>query len=188
MDLHLTISGFCCDFALHPVDAPTAARITELGSGIYKTNSIEWWRADTDNSCGMRFNADALVEVSFDGTTMPFESSRIAREATTLRRRAVLGSEHFLCLLGYEDEACSRTWTWRGVTLYEPAKFSFLVQRWDRILGVRDYLVVDDVYYDGRAADRTSWGESRGYSFRDPLVIDVDVFEDARTAVATSAA
>jgi isocitrate lyase len=189
MDLTLTIAGYCCDFALHPVDAPTAARINSLGSDIYKTNSIEWWRADTDNSCGMRFNADALVEVCCDGECRPFETARIIQAATTLRRRASnTGSEHFLCLLGYEDEACSRTWTWRGVTVYDQEKFSFLVQRWDRLLGVRDYLVVDDVFYDGRPADRTSWGESRGYSFRDPLVIDVDVFDEGKLAQAPSAA
>lgn len=189
MDLHLTISGSCCDFALHPVDAPTAARINSLGSDIYKTNSIEWWRDDTDNSCGMRFNADALVEVTFDGERKSFETSRIVEAATTLRRRATnYGSEHFLCLLGYEDEACSRTWTWHGVTVYDPDRFTFLVQRWDRILGVRDYLVVDDVWYDGRPADRTNWGESRGYSFRDPLVIDVDVFGESTAVAATSAA
>jgi isocitrate lyase len=188
MDLTLTISGSCCDFALHPVDAPTAERINALGSAIYKTSSLEWWRADTDNSCGMRFDADALVEVSFDGARMPFEAGRIAQAATTLRRRGSLGSEHFLCLLGYEDEACSRTWTWRGVTVYDPEKFSFLVQRWDRILGMRDYLVVDEVFYDGRPADRTSWGESRGYSFRDPLVIDLDAFGDGQPQAATHAA
>lgn len=188
MDLNLTISGFCCDFALHPVDGPTAARINALGSDLYKTNSIEWWRADTDNSCGMRFNADALVEVTVDGTSVPFEASRITESATTLRRQAVYGSEHFLCLLGYEDEACSRTWTWKGVTTFDPAKFTFLVQRWDRVLGVRDYLVVDEVFYDGRPADRANWGESRGYSFRDPLVIDVDVFAEPVPAAAPSAA
>lgn len=188
MDLNLTISGFCCDFALHPVDAPTAERISAMGSAIYKTSSIEWWRADTDNSCGMRFTPDALVEVTFDGVRSPFETARIAQAATTLRRRATAGPEHYLCLLGYEDEACSRTWTWRGVTTYDPAKFTFLVQRWDRVLGVRDYLVVDDVFYDGRPADRTNWGESRGYSFRDPLVIDMDVLAEPASEAAPSAA
>ena len=189
MDLHLTISGYCCDFALHPVDATTAARINDLGSRVYKTNSIEWWRADIQNSCGMRFNADALVEARWGDEAVPFDTGRITLSATTLRRNPAHGPEHFLCLLGYEDEACSRTWTWRGLTVYDPSqRFSFLVQRWDRILGVRDYLVVDDVLYDGRPADRTQWGESRGYSFRDPLVIDADTLNSPAEATAGNAA
>jgi hypothetical protein len=190
MDLQLTISGYCCDFALHPVDAAMAARINDLGSRIYKTNSLEWWRADNRNSCGMRFNAVSQVSVVWDGRTIPFDTGRITGAATTLRPNPVQGPEHFLCLLGYEDEPCSRTWIWRGVTVYDPSKLGFFVQRWDSILGVRDYLVVEDATYEGRPADRTEWGESRGYSFRDPLVIDVDAVTDEAPAeaVAESAA
>ncbi len=172
MDLQLTISGYCCDFVLHPVDEAMAARINALGEDIYKTNSIEWWRCDTQNSCGMRFDTDARVQVAWGGEPMPFDAGAIALSPTTMRRTPSPGAEPFLCLLGYEDEVCSRTWTWRGVINFDPGKFRFCVQRWDRILGVRDYLVVDEVLYDGRYADRTVWGESRGYSFRDPLVID----------------
>lgn len=174
MDLRLTISGYCCDFALQPVDATTVDRINTLGNGIYKTGSIEWWRSDIQNSCGMRFNAISGVEVVWDGQTFPFDTGRIKQSATDLRPNPLQGPEHFLCLLGYEDEPCSRTWTWRGVTVFDPSKFDFFVQRWDGILGVRDYLVVEDASYDRRPADRTDWGESRGYTFRDPLVIDID--------------
>ena len=61
-------------------------------------------------------------------------------------------------------------------------------QRWDGILGVRDYLVVEDAFYEGRPADRTEWGESRGYSFRDPLVIDIDSLSEPAATAAESAA
>ncbi|MGD9608561.1 MAG: hypothetical protein AB7U59_04030 [Desulfovibrionaceae bacterium] len=188
MDLRLTISGYCCDFALHPVDEATAARVNTLGNGIYKTNSIEWWRADTQNSCGMRFNAVSHVEIVWDGQVLPFDTGHITESATTLRRNPIQGPEHFLCLLGYEDEPCSRTWIWRGVTVFDPTKFGFFVQRWDGILGVRDYLVVEDAFYEGRPADRTDWGESRGYSFRDPLVIDIDSLSEPAETAAESAA
>ena len=72
--------------------------------------------------------------------------------------------------------------------VFDPTKFGFFVQRWDGILGVRDYLVVEDAFYEGRPADRTEWGESRGYSFRDPLVIDIDSLSEPAATAAESAA
>ncbi len=175
MDLQLTISGHCCDFALHPVDAAMAARIRALGEDIYKTDAIEWWRADADNTCGMKFDANALVDVCYNGRIMPFDTRRIANAAATLRRRSYFESnKDYLCVLGYDDEACSKTWTWYGVNIYDPAKFEFFVQRWDRIFGEPNYLVVDDIRYQGRFADDTNWGQSCGYSFREPMVIDLD--------------
>ena len=48
--------------------------------------------------------------------------------------------------------------------------------------------MVEDAFYEGRPADRTDWGESRGYSFRDPLVIDIDSLSEPAETAAESAA
>lgn len=189
MDLTLTLTGFCCDLALHPVDTEMAARVCALGEDLYKTNSIEWWRANTNNTCGMRLTQDSLIEVAFDGRPVPLDASRLATSAAMITQRAFLDSpENQLCLLGYDDEACSRTWTWRNVADYAPARFAFFVQRFDRILGVTDYLVLDEVCYDGRIADTAVWGQSRGFSFREPLVVDMQVARAALGVAVSKAA
>ena len=176
MNLTLTITGFCCDLALHPVNAEAAARVCILGEDLYKTNSIEWWRANSNNTCGMRLTADARIEAALDGAPVAFDASAIATSAALLTQRDVLEtSEKDLCLLGYDDEACSRTWTWRNVTEYDLARFEFFVQRWDGILGVTDYLVIDDVCYAGRPADAAVWGQSQGFTFREPQVVPAEV-------------
>ena len=176
MDLTLTITGYCCDLALHPVNAEAAARVCLLGEDLYKTNSIEWWRANSNNTCGMRLTADARIEAVLDGSPVAINTSAIATSAAMLTQRAVLDTpEQNLCLLGYDDEACSRSWTWRNVSAYDAARFEFFVQRWDNILGVADYLVIDDVCYDGRPADSAVWGQSQGFTFREPQVVSADV-------------
>jgi len=176
MHLTLTLSGFCCDLALHPVDAAAAARVCALGEDLYKTNSIEWWRANTNNTCGMRLTNDSLLEAALDDKPVPFDAARIATSAAMLRQRPFLESpEARVCLLGYDDETCSCTWVWRNVAGFDADKFQFFVQRWDSILGVEDYLVLDEVCYDGRIADAAVWGESRGFSFIKPVVVDMDV-------------
>ncbi len=179
MDLRLTISGHCCDFALHPVDATMAARVRSLGQGIYKTNAIEWWRADTDSTCGLKYDADTVVKAVWNDAPAPFDASRVAISAVMLRRPSTATSK-YLCLLGYDDATCSRTWTWRGVMHYDPARFTFFAQRWDRLLGVADYLVVDEIQYDGRFADRVCWGEDRGWGLRRPRVIDLEAVRRER--------
>ena len=180
MNLSLTITGMCCDLALHPVDAATAARVCLLGENLYKTNSIEWWRANVNNTCGMRLTAGSRIEASLDGELLPLDASHVATDAVTLtQRECITSGENQVCLLGYDDETCSRTWTWGGVETFDPEKFHFIVQRWDHILGVEGYLVLDDVLYDGRTADASNWGESQGFTFREPLVVDMDVVRAA---------
>lgn len=189
MDLTLTITGFCCDLALHPVSAEAAARVCMLGEDLYKTNSIEWWRANSNNTCGMRLTADARIEATLDGAPVPFDASAIATSAALLTQRPFLESpEKDLCLLGYDDEACSRSWTWRNVADYDPARFELFVQRWDGILGVADYLVIDDVCYDGRPADAAVWGQSQGFTFREPQVVPADVVRAQLTPAVRRAA
>ncbi|MHC1711470.1 MAG: hypothetical protein AB9872_04880 [Solidesulfovibrio sp.] len=180
MDLTFTLTGYCCDMAFHPVNNEMAARVCALGEDLYKTNSIEWWRANTNNTCGMRLCSDSVIEVAVDGgTPMTLNLAHVATSAAMVTQRAFLDSpETKLCLLGYDDETCSRTWTWHNVTEFDPAKFEFFVQRWDRILGVEDYLVLDDLCYDGRIADDIAWGESQGFSFREPVVVDMGVVRE----------
>ena len=189
MNLTLTITGYCCDLALHPVNAEAAARVCMLGEDLYKTNSIEWWRANSTNTCGMRLTADARIEATLDGTPVSFDAAAIATCATVLTQRTVLETtEKNCCLLGYDDEACSRSWTWHNVTDYDPARFELFVQRWDSILGVTDYLVIDDVCYAGRPADAAIWGQSQGFTFREPQVVSSDVVRAQLTAVVRRAA
>jgi isocitrate lyase len=189
MDLTLTITGSCCDLALHPVNAETAARVCMLGDELYKTNSIEWWRANSNNTCGMRLTADARIQATLDGQPVALEAGNIATSAAMLTQRAFLDApEKDLCLLGYDDEACSRTWIWRNVSQYDAARFEFFVQRWDAILGVADYLVIDDICYDGRPADEAAWGRSEGFTFRTPAIVSADVARAELAAPARRAA
>ena len=188
MDLTLTLTGYCCDLALHPVDSESAARVCMLGENLYKTNSLEWWRANGNNTCAMRLTRDSRIEVSLDGESIRLDPERIATAATTLTQRALLDSpESHVCLLGYDDEACSRTWTWRNVADYDMRRFEFFVQRWDAILGVADYLVIDDVCYDGRPADEAVWGESEGFTFRTPLIVPASAARELAAATRRAA-
>ena len=84
MNLTLTITGSCCDLALHPVNAEGAARVCMHGEDLYKTNSIEWWRANSNNTCGMRLTADARIEAALDGAPVAFDASAIATSAALL--------------------------------------------------------------------------------------------------------
>lgn len=179
MDLTLTLTGACCDLALHPINEENAARVCMLGENLYKTNSLEWWRANGNNTCAMRLTRDSRLEAALGGLPVHLDPARIATSAVELTQRELLESpENQVCLLGYDDEACSRTWSWRGVTEFDPEKFAFLVQRWDRILGEADYLVLADVLYDGRPADGAAWGESQGFTFREPVVVPMEVVRD----------
>ncbi|WP_300159485.1 hypothetical protein [Solidesulfovibrio sp.] len=189
MDLTLTITGLCCDLALHPVDDENAARVCRLGENLYKTNSLEWWRANGNNTCGMRLTRDSAIVAACDSGAMDLDPGHVATAAVELTQRELLTRpEDNVCLLGYDDEVCSRSWTWRDVTACDAERFRFLVQRWDRILGEADYLVLEDVFYDGRPADSATWGESQGFSFREPMVVPMDVVRQELGSCAKEAA
>lgn len=179
MDLTITLTGLCCDLALHPVNTENAARVCMLGENLYKTNSLEWWRANGNNTCGMRLTRDSRIEATLGDTPIAVDPAHIATFAATLTQRELLDSpESQVCLLGYDDEVCSRTWTWHNVTECDVERFQFIVQCWDRILGEQDYLVLDDVLFDGRTADSVVWGESQGFTFREPVVVSMEVVRD----------
>jgi NifU-like protein involved in Fe-S cluster formation len=176
MDLTLTLSGQRCDLSLHPVSPKTVERIHALGRKFYTKKYIHWWRNGNTSTCGMKYGDDCALTVTLDGAPIPFDASSVITEsAVLLRRRHYLESKaRYLALLGYDDEHCTMHWTWQGVTDFDPARFDFFVHRWDRVLGEEDYLIVDDVRYNGSFADEQDWGGSCGFSLVDPRIIDLD--------------
>lgn len=175
MELTLTATGRRCDLSLHPVSAKTVERINALGPKFYTKKYIHWWRNGNTSTCGMKYDDECAVKVTLDGAETPYDCSAIPSSAVLLRRRHYLESKaRYLALLGYDDEYCHMTWTWRGVEQFDPAKFDFFVHRWDRILGTQDFLILDDVRYAGAFADEQDWGGSCGFSLVDPKVIDLD--------------
>ncbi|GAB6127243.1 hypothetical protein [Humidesulfovibrio idahonensis] len=182
MDLNLTITGRCCDLALHPVSQTTAEKIREEGRGIYKSKYLEWWRKGNTCTCGMKLGDDSMVEVTLDGQQVPFDPTPIKESAVLLRRRMYLDSKaRYLALMGYDDEVCSLTWHWTDVKDFDPKKFDFFVHRWDRLLHQDGFYIVDDARYDGHFATDYSWGERGGHNMIDPVVIDL---EDVRREIA----
>lgn len=186
MDLTLTITGRRCDLALHPVSEKTVERIKTLGRKFYTKKYIHWWRNGNTSTCGMKIDDECMFKVSLDGSPRDFDTGPIADSAILLRRRHYLDSKaRYLALLGYDDEYCHMTWTWTNVGEFDPARFDFFVHRWDRILGASDFLILDDVRYNGRFADTQDWGGSCGFSLVDPTVIDL---EDVRREIAVESA
>lgn len=182
MDLTLSITGRCCDLALHPVSQATAQRIREEGREIYKSKYLEWWRKGNTCTCGMKLGDESMVEVSVDGRQMLFNPAPIKDSAVLLRRRMYLDSKaRYLALMGYDDEVCSLSWHWADVAEYNPKHFEFFVHRWDRLLNEEGFFIVDDVRYGGQFATDYSWGERSGHSMIDPVVIDL---EDVRREIA----
>lgn len=186
MNLTFTIIGRCCDLALHPVSPATAEKVRTLGRDIYKRKYMAWWRKGNTGTCGMKIDGESVIDVRTNGKKMDFSSAPMVDSAVLLRRRAYLDSKaKYLCLLGYDDELCSSTWTWKGVESYDPKKFEFFVHRWDRVLGIKDFLIVDNVRYNGRFADDHGWGQSCGFSLVDPKLIDL---RDLRAEIAAEEA
>ncbi len=182
MDLTLSITGRCCDLALHPVSQATAQRIREEGRNIYKSKYLEWWRKGNTCTCGMKLGDESMVEVTADGVQVAFDPAPIKQAAVLLRRRMYLDSKaRYLALMGYDDEVCSLTWHWADVPSYDPKNFEFFVHRWDRLLKEDGFYIVDDVRYGGKFATDYSWGERGGHSMIDPVVIDL---EDVRREIA----
>jgi hypothetical protein len=175
MELTLTAIGSRCDLSLHPVSGKTVERIKELGRKFYTKKYIHWWRNGNTSTCGMKFDDDCVIKVACDDMEVPFDTAAIPKAAVLLRRRHYLESKaKYLALLGYDDEYCHMSWIWHNVNEFDPNKFDFFVHRWDRILGTKDFLIIDDVRYDGAFADEQDWGGSCGFNLVDPRVIDLD--------------
>ncbi|EPR37389.1 hypothetical protein dsx2_0735 [Desulfovibrio sp. X2] len=182
MQLVFDTRGHCCDLALHPVSESTANKMRRLGSGVYKQKYVNWWRKGNTCTCGMRLDDDLLLKVTLDGKPVSFDESELIKDAIEIRRRMYLESKaSYLCVLGYDNEPCGCVWKWSDVSEFDPAKFSFQVQKWDRIMGEPHYFILDNVLYDGRFADEHSWCDSKGFDLIAPIVIDL---ADVRREVA----
>ncbi len=175
MQLVFDTRGHCCDLALHPVSESTANRMRDLGAAAYKEKYVNWWRKGNTATCGMRLDGDLLLRISLDGKPVNFDKSALLKDYVEIRRRMYLESKaNHLCVLGYDNEPCGCIWKWNEVTAFDPAKLSYQVQKWDRIMGEPDYYILDNVLYDGRFADEHSWCESKGFDLIAPIVIDLD--------------
>lgn len=175
MDLVIKATGHRCDLALHPISPNSASIIHRLGRKLYAKKYLEWWRQGRTCTCGVRYDSACSFELCLDGACVSFDPSVIGKSAELFSKRHYLDTKvQYLALLGYEDEYCQTTWTWRGVRDFDPGKLEFVVHRWDRLLDVEDYLIIEDVLYDGRCADHEAPGQSKGFNLVDPRVIDLD--------------
>ncbi len=175
MEIIFSVTGRRCDLALHPVSSKTVDKVEQLGRQIYQKKYIHWWRNGNTSTCGMKIDDEAVIRLKVDGQAVPFDETPISSSAVLLRRRAYLHSKaKYLCLLGYDDEYCTMFWKWNNAASFDPAKFEFFVHRWDRILKSDNFLIMDDVRYDGQFADENDWGGTCGFSLVDPVVINLD--------------
>ncbi len=189
MALTFEIHGLCCDLALHPISVNTAEAIQQMGSGIYKEKYMNWWRAGKTTTCGMRITEETLVRVSLDGKAMAFDARMITRCPREIRRSMYFSSKaKYLAVMGYDDELCGCIWKWNNVRSFDQDRLEFLVQQWDRIMGVPDYYVVDNVRYMGQFADVHQWCDSSGFNLIEPKVIDLDALRAQRGLAAAGPA
>lgn len=174
MDLAITITGHRCDLALHPISPSSAGIINRLGRKLYAKKYLEWWRQGRTSTCGVKYDDNCSIDVLVGGDSVPLDTTVIARSAVLDANRHYIDTKvRHLALLGYEDEFCKTHWKWRNVERFEPRKLNFVVHRWDQLLDAQDYLIVEDITYDGRYADEEACGKSRGFNLVDPKVIDL---------------
>ncbi|WP_319543232.1 hypothetical protein [uncultured Pseudodesulfovibrio sp.] len=175
MELVFTIHGHSCDLALHPVSAKTVRLINEHGSDIYSMKPMDWWRNGKTNTWGMRIDDECAISVTLDGKPIDFERSSITSSPVKIRRRMYLESRaKYVVVFGFDNEICKFSWKWSDVTDFDPAKFEFMVHQWDRIMGVDNYFILDDMLYDGRFACDHHWCEAQGFTLVEPKVIDLE--------------
>lgn len=176
MQLTLKITGRRCDLALHPISPKTARDILVLGRKFYTKKYIHWWRNGNTSTCGMLLGDEHLAEALFGEESTPLDLADVSGRATPLRRERYMESRaRHLALLGYDDELCYMTWTWHGISAFDPAAFTYEAHRWDHVTGEKDYVVLESVRYDGRCADEEDWDGSTGFTLVDPRVLDLDV-------------
>ncbi|HWR04838.1 MAG TPA: hypothetical protein VN419_12605 [Humidesulfovibrio sp.] len=174
MDLAITITGHRCDLALHPISPSSAGTIERLGRKLYAKKYLEWWRQGRTSTCGVKYDGICSIDALVGGDTVPFDTSAIADSAMLFANRHYIDTKvQYLALLGYDDEFCKTHWKWRNVARFEPQKLGFVVHRWDQLLGAQDYLIIEDIIYDGRHADEEACGKSRGFNLVDPKIIDL---------------
>ncbi|EPR30338.1 hypothetical protein dsat_1478 [Alkalidesulfovibrio alkalitolerans DSM 16529] len=174
MRLEFDTRGLCCDLALHPVSGLVAKKMQKLGKAVYRHKYANWWRKGNTTTCGMRVDPELLVRVRLDGAPQEFDQSGLTREVFEVRRRMYLESNaNYACVLGYDNEPCGCVWRWNDISDFDPARFTFQVQRWDSIMGEKDYFILDNVLYDGHFADEHAWCDSKGFDLIRPIVINL---------------
>lgn len=175
MDLVITATGHRCDLALHPVSPRSVEKIQRLGRKFYTKKYLEWWRQGRTCTCGVRLDGAFRLEARLDGQPVALDASAIYHGALLHADRHFIDSPvRHLALLGYEDEYCQTTWTWRNLHPGQADAIEFLTHRWDLLLDARDYLILEDITCDGRCADEEQRGKSQGFNLVDPRVIDLD--------------
>ena len=175
MELAVKIDGPYCDLALHPISAKSADTIRRLGRKFYTKKYLEWWRHGRTSTCGVKYGETCQVQVCLDGDRVPFDPGVIAESAEFFAKRHYVDTKvRYLAFLGYDDEYCQTTWRWKNVLTFEPEKLEFIVHRWDRVLDVENYLILEDIRYDGQYADEEGCGKRFGFNLVDPKVIDLD--------------
>jgi len=174
MELIFNVHGHSCDLALHPISAKTARLIREHGSDVYSMKPLEWWRKGNTATWGMRIDDECNIKVTLDGKAVDFDYNMVMSNPLKIRRRMYLDSKaKFLCVLGFDNEICNFSWKWDNVEEFDPHKFDFMVHQWDRIMGQKDYFILDEIRYDGAFADRHDWCDAAGFSLVAPRIIDL---------------
>ncbi|WP_419787178.1 hypothetical protein [Pseudodesulfovibrio sp.] len=174
MELDFTIHGHSCDLALHPISAKTAKLITKHGSDIYAMKPMDWWRNGKTNTWGMRIDDECAITLTLDGAPVDFNRNAITESPVKIRRRMYLESRaKYIAVFGFDNEICKFTWKWDDVTSFDPSKFEFMVHQWDRIMGCKNYFILDEVKYNGTFANDHHWCEAQGFTLVEPKVIDL---------------
>ena len=175
MRLTFMVHGRSCDLALHPISASTARKIKDKGAEVYRDKPLNWWRKGKTATWGMKVDENCVIRVTCNEQDVHFDTAVVTATPLKLRRRMYLDSKaRYLCVLGYDNEVCKFSWTWDGIDAFDPAKFDFLVHKWDRIMGIPNYHILDDIRYDGQFADRHDWCEPQGFTLVEPKVIDLE--------------
>lgn len=175
MELSFTVHGRSCDLALHPVSKKNAQIVMERGSDIYAMKQMNWWRKGKTTTWGMRIDQDCAIVVTLDGKPVPFDRDLITKSPVQIRRRIYLESKaKYVAVLGYDNDVCKFTWKWDNIQHFDSDKFNFMVHQWDRIMGEKNYFILDDIRYDGIFASDHHWCESQGFTLIEPKVIDLD--------------
>lgn len=181
MKIVFEVTGLSCDLALHPISPHTAEDMTEKGRGLYAERCMNWWRRGKTRTFGMRINESSHIRLQVDDEDVRFNATLLYRDVYTLRQRMYLASKaRYLAVLGYDDENCTFRWIWNDIESFDPTKFHFVVTDWDNVLDMKNYRVLDNVFYDGRCADDEEWINPSGFTLREPLLIDL---EDVRREI-----
>lgn len=175
MELEFSVHGRSCDLALHPISKKTAETVRTNGRKVYKEKALKWWRNGSTTTWGMKIDEECHMQIMLNNDPISIAPCVVTATALTMQRRRFLDSKaKYLCLFGYDNEVCKFSWVWEGVQNFDIGKFEFMVHNWDRLMGVPNYNILDEIRYDGQFADRHDWCDASGFSLIEPKLIDLD--------------